>query len=230
LVNAFEATLAETTTMLPVITAFMAAHRLKEVVIVADAGMIFREEHQGHRGPGPVVHPRNEDPRGPARDQPMAAGASGRADPGRAGVRSAGPGQINGPAQRPGALLPGTNTIGPAGPSRASTSRSTKPSRPSPARPRSSATGSSRSPAPPRTVNRELEAKARALAGTKGYVTNIADPTPEQVIEAYHQLFQIEKSFRMAKSDLAARPIYHRTKDSIEAHLTIVFAALAVSR
>jgi hypothetical protein len=34
----------------------------------------------------------------------------------------------------------------------------------------------------------------------------------------------------MATSDLAARPIYHRTKDSIEAHLTIVFAALAVSR
>jgi transposase len=63
-----------------------------------------------------------------------------------------------------------------------------------------------------------------------GYVTNITDPTPEQVIAAYHQLFQIEKSFRMAKSDLAARPIFHRTKDSIEAHLTIVFAALAVSR
>ena len=34
----------------------------------------------------------------------------------------------------------------------------------------------------------------------------------------------------MAKSDLQARPIYHRTRDSIEAHLTIVFAALAVSR
>lgn len=34
----------------------------------------------------------------------------------------------------------------------------------------------------------------------------------------------------MAKSDLAARPIFHRTRDSIEAHLTIVFAALAVSR
>jgi hypothetical protein len=32
------------------------------------------------------------------------------------------------------------------------------------------------------------------------------------------------------KSDLQARPIYHRTRDSIEAHLTIVFAALAVSR
>jgi hypothetical protein len=72
--------------------------------------------------------------------------------------------------------------------------------------------------------------QGRALAGIKGYVTNIADPTSEQVIAADQQLFQIEKSFRMAKSDLATRPIYHRTKDSIEAHLTIVFAALAVSR
>jgi hypothetical protein len=34
----------------------------------------------------------------------------------------------------------------------------------------------------------------------------------------------------MAKSDLQAQPVYHRTRDSIEAHLTIVFAALAVSR
>ncbi len=87
-----------------------------------------------------------------------------------------------------------------------------------------------------RTVNRELEDKARALAGLKGYVTNLrACPdgtpvTPEFVIGAYHQLFQIEKSFRMAKSDLQARPIYHRKRDSIEAHLTIVLAALAVSR
>ena len=50
------------------------------------------------------------------------------------------------------------------------------------------------------------------------------------MIGAYHQLFQIEKSFRMAKSDLRAWPVYHRKRDSIEAHLTIVLAALAVSR
>ena len=54
--------------------------------------------------------------------------------------------------------------------------------------------------------------------------------TPEFVIGSYHRLFEIEKSFRMPKSDLQARPIYHREGDSIEAHLTIVFAALAVSR
>jgi len=40
----------------------------------------------------------------------------------------------------------------------------------------------------------------------------------------------LEHTFRMSKSDLQARPIYHRTRDSIEAHLTIVFAALAISR
>jgi hypothetical protein len=37
-------------------------------------------------------------------------------------------------------------------------------------------------------------------------------------------------SFRMSKSDLQARPVYHHKRDSIEAHLTIVFAALAASR
>jgi hypothetical protein len=87
-----------------------------------------------------------------------------------------------------------------------------------------------------KSVNRELEAKARALAGLKGYLTNLRacpDGTPvtaDFVIGAYHQLFEIEKSFRMSKHDLQARPIYHHQRDSIEAHLTIVFAALAVSR
>ena len=50
------------------------------------------------------------------------------------------------------------------------------------------------------------------------------------MIGAYHQLWHIEKSFRMSKHDLQARPIYHHTRESIEAHLTIVFAALAVTR
>ena len=50
------------------------------------------------------------------------------------------------------------------------------------------------------------------------------------MIGAYHRLFEIEKSFRMSKHDLQARPIYHHLRDPIEAHLTIVFAALAVSR
>ena len=75
-------------------------------------------------------------------------------------------------------------------------------------------------------------ARARRLVGLKGYVTNI--PTAlmpaGEVIASYHDLWQVEQSFRMSKTDLRARPMFHHTRDAIEAHLTIVFTALAVSR
>lgn len=41
-----------------------------------------------------------------------------------------------------------------------------------------------------KSVNRELEAKAHALAGWKGYITNPAVPRPDYVIGAWHQLWQ----------------------------------------
>lgn len=83
-----------------------------------------------------------------------------------------------------------------------------------------------------RAVNWALVERARQLAGLKGYVTNLdaQTMTGSAVIGAYHDLWQVEKSFRMAKSDLRARPIFHHQRESIEAHLTVVFAALAVSR
>ncbi len=51
-----------------------------------------------------------------------------------------------------------------------------------------------------------------------------------EIISHYHDLWHVEQSFRMSKTDLRARPIFHRTRDAIEAHLTIVFTALAVAR
>jgi len=74
--------------------------------------------------------------------------------------------------------------------------------------------------------------RARRLVGLKGYVTNIdATHMPAaEVIASYHDLWHVEQSFRMSKSDLAARPMFARTRDAIEAHLTIVFTALALSR
>jgi len=42
-----------------------------------------------------------------------------------------------------------------------------------------------------KSINRTLEAKARSLAGLKGYTTNIANPTPEFVIGAYHNLWRM---------------------------------------
>nr|WP_229745282.1 IS1634 family transposase [Sediminivirga luteola] len=74
--------------------------------------------------------------------------------------------------------------------------------------------------------------RAMRLVGWKGYVTNIpADiMSAGEVVSSYHDLWRVEQSFRMSKNDLAARPIFHRTRDAIEAHLTIVFTALAVAR
>ena len=74
--------------------------------------------------------------------------------------------------------------------------------------------------------------RARKLAGLKGYVANIpADTmTAEDLIGCYHDLWHVEQSFRISKADLAANPFFARERDMIEAHLTIVFAALAIAR
>jgi len=80
-----------------------------------------------------------------------------------------------------------------------------------------------------REVNLALVEEARRKAGIKGYVTDLLVPAQE-VIDAYHQLFQVEKSFRMSKSDLKARPIYHHKQEAVDAHLTVVFGALAIAR
>jgi len=83
-----------------------------------------------------------------------------------------------------------------------------------------------------RHVDEASLTRAQMLVGLKGYVTNIPVTTmaAEQVIGSYHDLWHVEQSFRMSKTDLAARPMFVRTRDAIEAHLTIVFTALAVSR
>ncbi|WGD36674.1 IS1634 family transposase [Lysinibacter sp. HNR] len=83
-----------------------------------------------------------------------------------------------------------------------------------------------------KSIDQVLVESARQRAGIKGYVTNLPVLTVSalRVIDAYHQLFNVEASFRMAKTDLKARPIYHRHREKIEAHLTVVFCAIAVSR
>ena len=63
--------------------------------------------------------------------------------------------------------------------------------------------------------------------GLKGYITN-AKLNKDQIIENYHHLWQIEKAFRVSKSDLRIRPIYHRLQRRIEAHICISFVAYKV--
>ncbi len=78
-------------------------------------------------------------------------------------------------------------------------------------------------------VNVTLIEKAKLLEGIKGYLTN-TDLTETEVIERYHDLWKIEKDFRITKSDLEARPIFLQLDKTITAHLIIVFTGLAISR
>lgn len=63
--------------------------------------------------------------------------------------------------------------------------------------------------------------------GLKGHVTNTT-LTKDEVIENYKQLWRIEKAFRISKTDLRIRPIYHRLKNRIEAHICIAFCAYKI--
>ena len=63
--------------------------------------------------------------------------------------------------------------------------------------------------------------------GLKGYITN-SNLNETEIIENYKNLWFVEKAFRMSKTDLRIRPIYHRLRDRIEAHICIAFTAYCV--
>ena len=83
-----------------------------------------------------------------------------------------------------------------------------------------------------RSLDEASLARARRLVGLKGYVTNLPATrmSAAEVISSYHDLWNVEQSFRLSKTDLAARPMFVRNRDTIEAHLTLVMTALAVVR
>ena len=74
------------------------------------------------------------------------------------------------------------------------------------------------------TINRDKYKADAKWDGLKGYITNTT-LSKEAVIENYGQLWQIEKAFRISKTDLKIRPIYHRLRRRIEAHICIAFCS-----
>ena len=63
--------------------------------------------------------------------------------------------------------------------------------------------------------------------GLKGYITNTT-LKDDDVIENYQNLWYVEKAFRISKTDLRIRPIYHRLRHRIQAHICISFTAYCV--
>ena len=211
MVSAFEGNKAETKTMLPVIESFMAAHGLPDVTVVADAGMVSEANQKAIEAAGlsfilgmriphvPYVvkqwrreHPGEQIPDGQVFTQPWPAGPSG-------GRRD----QVlyyQYRADRARRTLRGIDEQVAKAEQAVAGNAPVKRNR------FIQLSGGTRS------VNRELEEKARALAGIKGYVTNLRacpDGTPvtaEFVIGSYHQLFEVEMVFpQLAKR--AVRPV-----------------------
>jgi transposase len=67
----------------------------------------------------------------------------------------------------------------------------------------------------------------RKWDGLKGYITNTT-LQPNEIMENYRHLWQIEKAFRISKTDLKIRPIYHYRKKRIESHICIAFVAYTI--
>lgn len=81
-------------------------------------------------------------------------------------------------------------------------------------------------------INHELIDKTKKLLGIKGYYTNLEEKiaSNQLVIERYHELYKIEQAFRISKSDLQTRPIFHFKEEPIKLHVLICFIALVVSK
>ena len=63
--------------------------------------------------------------------------------------------------------------------------------------------------------------------GLKGYVTN-TDLDADRVVAQYHELWVVERAFRISKGTLDMRPMFHFTERRIEAHVCICFVAYKV--
>jgi transposase len=80
------------------------------------------------------------------------------------------------------------------------------------------------------SLNETLIETRKKLLGIKGYYTNLNDTPDVDIIAHYHSLWHVEQAFRVAKSDIVSRPIFHHKEESIKAHMLICVMALAISK
>ena len=197
---------AETATMIPMINDFMDAYDLDDVVVVADAGMISAANKQALERAGLSYVLGSRTPARPPRDQLLARQPPRPGRPRRAAPESqpwpAGPSDqrrdetiyYRYSADRARRTLRGIDT------QVAKAEKAVAGKIPVKRNRFVHLSGATRS------INRDLEKRARTLAGWKGYVTNLPNPDPETVISAYHRLYNIEKSFAHVQVRPASTP------------------------
>lgn len=80
------------------------------------------------------------------------------------------------------------------------------------------------------SINEEAVEKAYRCAGYNLLVTSELSMEPEQIYSTYHNLWRIEESFRIMKSDLDARPVFLQKEDRIKGHFLICYIAVLLER
>ena len=70
--------------------------------------------------------------------------------------------------------------------------------------------------------------QSEKLDGIKGFATNDFTLSPNEVVSHYQNQYDVEKAFRISKTDLKIRPIYHRLENRIKAHILVSFVSYAV--
>ena len=80
------------------------------------------------------------------------------------------------------------------------------------------------------SVDEEAVAKAQLFDGTLALITNTQDIVPAEAVARYKGLADIERGFRVLKSDIEIAPVHHRLPDRIRAHALICFLALTLYR
>jgi transposase len=80
------------------------------------------------------------------------------------------------------------------------------------------------------SVDEAAKAQAELMDGKLLLVTNVPDLTPQEVVQRYKALADIERGFRVLKSEIEIAPVYHRLPERIRAHASICFMALVLHR
>jgi hypothetical protein len=79
-------------------------------------------------------------------------------------------------------------------------------------------------------IDAKALARAQMMDGKLLLVTNVADLEPAEIVQRYKSLADIERGFRVLKSEIEIAPVYHRLPERIRAHASICFMALILYR
>lgn len=226
--DVFEGSKYEGDTLLPIVEHFVAKHNITQLIVVADAGMLSRKNVEGLSSQGHqyILGARIKAETKVVQDQIMALNLK------------------DGQHAEVGSLADGSRLIISYKKARAATDLQNRKRGLEKLEKRVKAGKLTKEHLNQKGYNKYLSLKTGSAEisidyskfkadakwdGLKGYRTN-TQLSSKEVIERYHQLWEVERTFRISKHDLQIRPVFHQLRRRIEAHICIAFAACKLYR